>query len=193
MSSGFGSHPCPAEAECNQYTAHHGGVDFSTGGGTTALAATDLHITATGTNQYQGEYIIGRMTNELNLVMQFHHCQTGSTSVIQGDTVAAGTAPCTEGATGNASSPNVHFQISTEAADDTKPTYDHMPLTHSRSWSKKVSYEPHQAHIHCVAIVVAAVVIFVAQALLPTNDADESDPITETAPGNDHTQMKKQS
>lgn len=125
VTSGFGARPCPAGTECNKYTANHGGVDFSTGGGTTVLAATDLQITATGTNQYQGEYIIGRMTDDPSLVMQFHHCQTGSTSVSQGDTVAVGTALCTEGATGNASGPHLHFQINTEAADDSQPTYDH--------------------------------------------------------------------
>ena len=125
MTSGFGPRPCPPGTECNQYTANHGGVDFATGGGTTVLAATDLEITATGTNQYQGEYIIGRMTDDPNLVMQFHHCQTGSTSVTQGDTVAVGTALCTEGATGNASGPHLHFQINTAEADDSQPTYDH--------------------------------------------------------------------
>jgi len=125
VTSGFGPRPCPAGTECNKYTANHGGVDFSNGGGTTVLAATDLDITATGTNQYQGEYVIGRMTDDPNLVMQFHHCQTGSTSVSQGDTVAVGTALCTEGATGNASGPHLHFQINTAEADDSQPTYDH--------------------------------------------------------------------
>lgn len=125
VTSGFGPRPCPAGTECNQYTANHGGLDFSTGGGTTVVAATDIDITATGTNQYQGEYVIGRMTDDPSLVMQFHHCQPGSTSVSQGDTVAVGTALCTEGATGNASGPHLHFQINTQAADDSQPTYDH--------------------------------------------------------------------
>src|SRR5699024_10270620 len=125
MTSGFGPRPCPPGTECTQYTANHGGVDFSTGCATTVLAATDLKITATGINQYQGEYVIGRMTDDPNLVMQFHHCQNGSTSVSQGDTVAVGTALCTEGATGNASGPHLHFQINTTEADDSQPTYDH--------------------------------------------------------------------
>ena len=128
--SGFGPRPCPAGTECNQYTANHGGLDFSTGGGTTVLAATDLEITATGTNQYQGEYVIGRMTDDPHLVMQFHHCQTGSTSVSIGDTVAVGTGLCVEGNTGNTSGDansgyHLHFQINLSDADDTKPTYTH--------------------------------------------------------------------
>lgn len=123
--SGFGPRPCPAGTECNKYTANHGGLDFAAGGGATVVAATDMQITATGTNQYQGEYVIGRMTDEPSLVFQFHHCQTGSTSVTEGDTVAVGTPLCTEGATGNASGAHLHFQINTEAADDSQPTYDH--------------------------------------------------------------------
>lgn len=130
FTSGFGPRPCPAGTECNKYTAHHGGVDFATGGGAQIVAPTDMNITATGANQYQGEYIIGRMNDDPSLVFQFHHCQSGSTSVTQGDTVAVGTDLCIEGNTGNTSGgPNsghhLHFQINTEEADDSQPTYDY--------------------------------------------------------------------
>lgn len=42
-----------------------------------------------------------------------------------------------------------------------------------------------------LAIVVAAVVIVVSPALLPTNDADESDPAAQTAPGSDETRNEQ--
>lgn len=130
LTSGYGPRPCPPGTQCNQYTANHGGVDFSTGGGAQIVAPTDLQITATGTNQYQGEYVIGRMTDDPGLVFQFHHCQTGSTSVSIGDTVAVGTGLCIEGNTGNTSGDansghHLHFQINLSDADDTKPTYTH--------------------------------------------------------------------
>lgn len=128
--SGFGPRPCPAGTECNKYTANHGGLDFAAGGGATVVAPTDMEITAIGTNQYQGEYIIGRMTDKPSLVFQFHHCQASSTSVAQGDTVAVGTNLCIEGNTGNTSGGanaghHLHFQINLAEADDTKPTYTH--------------------------------------------------------------------
>lgn len=123
--SGFGSRPCPAGAECNQYTTNHYGVDFSTGGGTRIVAPTDIEITAIGSNQYQGEFVIGRMVDDANLVLQFHHCQSGSTGINQGDTVAVGTELCTEGNTGNSSGAHLHFQVNAEDANDTQPTYEH--------------------------------------------------------------------
>lgn len=123
--SGFGPRPCPAGAECNEYTTNHYGVDFSTGGGTTIVAPTDIEITATGSNQYQGEYVIGRMADDANLVLQFHHCREGSTSVNKGDTVAVGTDLCTEGNTGNSSGAHLHFQVNSKDADDSQPTYEH--------------------------------------------------------------------
>lgn len=130
LTSTFGPRPCPAGTECNKYTANHGGVDFASGGGADILAVTDMEITATGTNQYQGEFVMGRMLDAPNYVFQFHHCQTGSTSVTRGDTVAVGTMLCTEGNTGNTSGgPNsghhLHFQINTERADASRPTYEY--------------------------------------------------------------------
>ena len=114
-----------AGIECNEYVSTHHGLDLSTGGGATVVAPTDIEITATGTNQYQGEYIIARMTEDPELVFQFHHCQSGSTQVNQGDTAAVETELCTEGDTGNAAGAHLHFQINEAAADDTQPTYEH--------------------------------------------------------------------
>lgn len=130
VTSGYGPRPCPAGTECNEYVAYHHGIDFATGGGAQIVAPTDIEITATGSNQYQGEYVIGRMTDDPGLVFQFHHCQHGSTSVSIGDTVAVGTGLCIEGNTGNTSGGangghHLHFQINAAEADDTRPTYDH--------------------------------------------------------------------
>lgn len=123
--SGFGPRPCPIGTACNKYTSNHHGVDFSTGGGTQIIAPTDIEITATSTNRYQGEYVVARMTDDPGLVFQFHHCQTGSTTVNVGDTVAVGNGLCTEGNTGNSSGAHLHFQINTAEANDSEPTYDH--------------------------------------------------------------------
>jgi len=123
--SPFGYRGCIAGIECNEYVSTHHGLDLSTGGGATVVAPTDIEITATGTNQYQGEYIIARMTEDPELVFQFHHCQSGSTQVNQGDTAAVETELCTEGDTGNAAGAHLHFQINEAAADDTQPTYEH--------------------------------------------------------------------
>jgi murein DD-endopeptidase MepM/ murein hydrolase activator NlpD len=130
FTSGYGPRPCPAGTQCNEYVANHHGIDFATGGGAQIVAPTDMQVTATGTNQYQGEYVIGRMTEDPGLVFQFHHCQSGSTSVTTGSTVAVGTGLCIEGNTGNTSGGansghHLHFQINLSGADDTKPTYTH--------------------------------------------------------------------
>lgn len=125
FTSGFGSRPCPTGTACNEFTSNHQGVDFSTGGGTQIIAPTDIEITAASTNQYQGEYVVARMTEDPGLVFQFHHCQSGSTSVSVGDTVAVGNGLCTEGNTGNSSGAHLHFQINTPEADDSQPTYEH--------------------------------------------------------------------
>lgn len=42
-----------------------------------------------------------------------------------------------------------------------------------------------------LAVVVAAVVVFVTPAILPTNSAEEPDPAVQTAPGSDETRNEK--
>src|SRR5699024_1591803 len=89
LTSGYGSRPCPAGVPvCDEYVTFHHGVDFSTGGGTQIVAPTDLEITATSTNPYQGEFVIGRQLGGDRYVWQFHHCQAGTTQVEVGQTVA---------------------------------------------------------------------------------------------------------
>jgi murein DD-endopeptidase MepM/ murein hydrolase activator NlpD len=114
-----------AGVQCNEYVSTHRGLDFSTGGGATVVAPTDLRVTAAGVNQYQGQYVVGRMTEDPGLVFRFHHCAPGSLQVGNGDTVAAGTGLCVEGTSGNSAKAHLHFQINAPAADDTRPTYDH--------------------------------------------------------------------
>lgn len=125
LTSGFGFRGCVAGVECNEYVSTHRGLDFSTGGGTTVVAPADMRITSMGSNQYQGHYIVGRMTEEPGLVFQFHHCAPGSHQVGAGDTVAAGTGLCTEGTSGNSARAHLHFQINAPEADDSRPTYTH--------------------------------------------------------------------
>src|SRR5699024_12590324 len=42
-----------------------------------------------------------------------------------------------------------------------------------------------------LAVMVAAVVVFVTPAILPTNSAEEPDPATQTAPGSDETRNEQ--
>lgn len=125
LTSGFGFRGCVAGVACNEFVSTHRGLDFSTGGGTTVVAPADMRITSVGSNQYQGHYIVGRMTEEPGLVFQFHHCAPGSHQVGQSDTVAAGTGLCTEGTSGNSARAHLHFQINAPDADDSRPTYTH--------------------------------------------------------------------
>ncbi|WMY79992.1 transglycosylase SLT domain-containing protein [Citricoccus sp. I39-566] len=125
LTSRFGYRGCVAGVVCNEYVSTHRGLDLSTGGGATVVAPTDLRVTAAGVNQYQGHYIVGRMTEDPGLVFQFHHCAPGTLQVGQGDTVAAGTPLCVEGSTGNSARAHLHFQINAPEADDTRPTYTH--------------------------------------------------------------------
>ena len=131
QTSGFGSRPCPAGAECNEYTTNHQGLDFSTGSSDgTVVAPADMTVTATGSNQYQGHYIVARLSDdEVDAtelpVFEFHHCQPGSITVSEGETVPVTTPICTEGTTGNSSAAHLHFQINAPTADDTQPTYEH--------------------------------------------------------------------
>lgn len=128
LTSGYGSRPCPAGAECNEYTTFHGGIDFSTGGGNDVLAVTDMEITAIDTNQYQGHYVIARQEDPDDgdgYVFEFHHCEADSTTVSVGDTVAVGEPICTEGNTGNSTGAHLHFQIGDPDQDDTGPDQKH--------------------------------------------------------------------
>lgn len=126
LTSGYGSRPCPPGVPvCDEYVTFHHGVDFSTGGGAEILAPTDMEITATSTNAYQGEFVIGRQLDGDNYVWQFHHCETGTTQVAVGQTVPVETTLCTEGSTGNSSGPHLHLQINRPQADDTRPTWDY--------------------------------------------------------------------
>lgn len=125
LTSRFGYRGCVAGVQCNEYVSTHRGLDFSTGGGATVVAPADLRVTAAGVNQYQGHYLVGRMTEDPGLVFQFHHCTAGSVQVTQGDTVATGTPLCIEGTTGNSGGAHLHFQINAPDADDTGPTYEH--------------------------------------------------------------------
>lgn len=128
VTSTFGTRPCPAGAECNEFTTFHGGIDFANGGSNDVLAPTDMEITAIDSNQYQGHFILARQQdpNDGNgYVFEFHHCQAGSEQVAVGDTVAVGEPICLEGNTGNSSGAHLHLQIGDPDQDDTKPDQTH--------------------------------------------------------------------
>lgn len=124
LTSRYGYRGCVAGVQCNEFVSTHRGLDFSTGSGATVVAPTDLRVTDTGVNQYQGHYIVGRMTDDPGLVFQFHHCTPDTLHVGRGDTVATGTPLCVEGTSGNSARAHLHFQINAPEADDTRPTYE---------------------------------------------------------------------
>lgn len=127
--SGFGSRPCPSGTDCNEFVTKHQGLDFSAGGGASVVAPTQMEITATGSNQYQGTYVVARQVKDdadpdSLPIFEFHHCQAGSAAEV-GDTLDPGDQVCLEGNTGNSSGAHLHFQINAPGADPNKPTYTH--------------------------------------------------------------------
>src|SRR5699024_6427345 len=149
--SDFGPRPCPAGAACNEYTTNHHGLDFSTGGGTEIIAPTDIEVTATGTNQFQGEYVVGRMTDGAELVFQFHHCQSGSTSVSVGDTSVLETPSLSAPAYVLKATPATHLVLTfISKSTCQKPTTANQPTTtppiQLQSSKSKVFYEPENSY-----------------------------------------------
>lgn len=127
--SGFGPRPCPSGTDCNEFVTNHQGLDLSAGGGASVVAPTKMKVTATGSNQYQGTYVVARQVKEdadsdSLPIFEFHHCQAGTAAGV-GDTLDTGDQVCIEGSTGNSSAAHLHFQINAPGADPSKPTYTH--------------------------------------------------------------------
>lgn len=116
QTSGFGSRPCPIAyaLNCEAGVSDHRGIDISTGPpGSTVVAPMDLEIRDVATRPGLGETVLGIMTEEPNLHVEFGHCQVNSFHVEAGDTVPAGTPLCQEGTTGNSEAIHLHLQFGT--------------------------------------------------------------------------------
>lgn len=136
LTSGYGYRGCIPGLPCIEDIRIHKGMDLSTGSHGTVVAPTDMKVTFAGTSKdwksAYGTYIIARQVEAPGYVFEFHHFVNGSLKVKAGDTVAAGTALGTEGATGNAKGTHLHFQINTPDSPDGRPfsknAIDPMPI-----------------------------------------------------------------
>lgn len=126
FTSGYGPRGCVAGAACTEDVRVHQGIDLSTGGGGKVSAPADMEVTFADNSDYwaqwYGTWIIGKQIGGEGYIFEFHHCQTGSLKVKKGQKVKAGTQLCTEGSTGNAPRPHLHFQVGKPGIDPTQPT-----------------------------------------------------------------------
>lgn len=116
VTSGFGSRPCPISyaLNCEDGVSDHRGIDIATAPpGSTVLAPMDLEIRDVGTQPGTGETVLGAMTEEPYLHVEFGHCRANSFHVEAGQTVEAGTPLCDEGTTGNSEAIHLHLQFGT--------------------------------------------------------------------------------
>lgn len=125
ITSGYGRRTCPT-GNCTEDAMNHQGIDLAIGGNANVLAPADMEVTFAGGNDYwaqwYGTWIIGKQIGGEEFVFEFHHCKPGSLKVKTGKKVAAGTALCTEGRSGNATGVHLHFQIGKPGIDPTQPT-----------------------------------------------------------------------
>lgn len=116
VTSGFGARPCPISyaLNCQDGVSDHRGIDIATPPpGSTVVAPMDLEIRDVGTQPGLGETVLGIMSDEPNLHVEFGHCKANSFHVEAGETVPAGTPLCEEGTTGNSEAIHLHLQFGT--------------------------------------------------------------------------------
>lgn len=120
FTSAFGWRDCSTwqRVECTPEVANHSGIDLSTGGDGTVVAATKMKITWVVEDNALGNPVNGRQVDDPGLVFGYWHCAPNSHRVKVGDVVEAGDPICTEGETGNALGKHLHFMISTPQAPD---------------------------------------------------------------------------
>lgn len=111
ITSTFGYRGCVA-GMCDDFISDHNGLDFATSSRAgTVVAATDLTITTVDNTDAAGAPITGHTPDDPRVEFRYVHCALNSHRVRAGQTVAAGTPLCTEGATGYATGPHLHFMI----------------------------------------------------------------------------------
>jgi murein DD-endopeptidase MepM/ murein hydrolase activator NlpD len=88
----------------------HQGQDVLAAEGTQIVAPTAGTITSTGYQQSAAGYWVLEHSGD-GRDFFFAHCQSGSTTVTQGQAVAAGAPLCRVGHTGDATGPHLHFEI----------------------------------------------------------------------------------
>ena len=92
----------------------HWGIDFSTGGGGTIVAPTDLKVTIAragwGSGGSAGNCVKAHTTDGA-YTFNFYHMVSGSIAVTEGQTISRGTTIGIEGETGNAYGAHLHFEV----------------------------------------------------------------------------------
>lgn len=112
ITSKFGYRGCVPGVGCDDFIAQHTGLDFATSSRAgTVVAATDLTITEVSSSWDAGLPVIGHPPDDTSIEFRYVHCAAGSHRVRAGQTVPAGTPLCTEGASGYATGPHLHFMI----------------------------------------------------------------------------------
>ncbi|MCD0180163.1 MULTISPECIES: peptidoglycan DD-metalloendopeptidase family protein [Micrococcus] len=112
ITSTFGYRGCVPGVGCEGFIADHNGLDFATSSRAgTVVAATDLTITTVDNTDAAGAPVSGHAPDNPSVEFRYVHCALNSHRVRVGQTVAAGTPLCTEGATGYVTGPHLHFMI----------------------------------------------------------------------------------
>lgn len=113
FTSGYGWRDCVSGVGCSDVIRNHNGLDFANPDGSpgTVVAATAMTVTQINLDADSGVFVRGKQQDDPGYIFTYLHCAEGSVRVAVGDSVPAGKALCTEGATGLAEKHHLHFMI----------------------------------------------------------------------------------
>lgn len=113
FTSGYGWRDCVSGVGCSDVIRNHNGIDFANPDGSpgTVVAATAMTVTQINLDADSGVFVRGKQQDDPGYILTYLHCAEGSVRVAVGDSVPAGKALCTEGATGLAEKHHLHFMI----------------------------------------------------------------------------------
>ena len=113
FTSPYGWRDCVSGVGCSDVIRNHNGLDFANPDGSpgTVVAATAMTVTQINLDADSGVFVRGRQQATPGYILTYLHCAEGSVRVAVGDSVPAGKALCTEGATGLAEKHHLHFMI----------------------------------------------------------------------------------
>ncbi|UTX35301.1 M23 family metallopeptidase [Micrococcus luteus] len=113
FTSPYGWRDCVSGVGCSDVIRNHNGLDFANPDGSpgTVVAATAMTVTQINLDADSGVFVRGKQQDDPGYILTYLHCAEGSVRVDVGDSVPAGKALCTEGATGLAEKHHLHFMI----------------------------------------------------------------------------------
>ncbi|MCD0182450.1 peptidoglycan DD-metalloendopeptidase family protein [Micrococcus luteus] len=113
FTSPYGWRDCVSGVGCSDVIRNHNGIDFANPDGSpgTVVAATAMTVTQINLDADSGVFVRGKQQDDPGYILTYLHCAEGSVRVAVGDSVPAGKALCTEGATGLAEKHHLHFMI----------------------------------------------------------------------------------